>query len=40
MEAMRATADSLKLTIEHMTLVERLRRSGRGIPDVDPRDAN
>ena len=38
--AVRATADSLKATLEHMVLVEQLRRSVPGLLDVKPLDTN
>ena len=40
MDAVRATADTLHATLEHMTIVERMRRSLYDLGDVNPRDSN
>ena len=37
MDAVHATADALQVTLEHMKVVEEMRRALRSIPDIkDP----
>jgi len=39
-DAVRATADTLDATLEHMKVVEEMRRTLRDIRDVDQLDPN
>jgi hypothetical protein len=40
MEAVRATAETLQATLEHMKVVEEMRRTLRKIRDENTRDSN
>ena len=40
MEAVHATAETLQATLEHMKVVEEMRRTLRDIRDVNKLDAN